>query len=299
MDKLRAIRWFVRLAELGSFTAVADELGSSKSLVSKEISRLEDAMGARLLHRSTRTLQLTPTGEGYLQHCREILIKVADSDAYIQDLQSRPKGKLRINSPMALALTDLARMFAEFMQLYPDIELDIHLGDEPADLIEQGFDLGFRASSRQVDSSYVGRPLTRFRYHVCASRSYLESHPAIRTPEDLADHNCFIYTYFLGRNRWPLDAGVEVRGSLRVNSTIFMMETIKAGLGIGFIPGFVCRQMLEDGQVVEILEDAARPDLTLYALYPARQHIPPALRACVEFLEKRFRQNQDALATPI
>ncbi|MBL4638602.1 MAG: LysR family transcriptional regulator, partial [Proteobacteria bacterium] len=141
MDTLRAMQLFVRLADLGSFTKVADETNHSKSMISKEISRLEDNLGARLLQRSTRKLQLTQVGEGYLERCRDILINLEDAQSYVQDLQDKPKGKLKINAPMALGITDLSAMFADFMLAYPDIELDIHLGDEPIDLIEQGFDV--------------------------------------------------------------------------------------------------------------------------------------------------------------
>ena len=130
MDKLRAMRLFVRLADLGSFTRVAEQMNASKSMVSKEIGRLEDDLGSRLLHRSTRNVQLTHVGEGYLQRAREILSKLEDADNFAQDLQQNLRGKLKINAPMALGITDLANLFSDFMLAYPDIELDIHLGDE-------------------------------------------------------------------------------------------------------------------------------------------------------------------------
>jgi DNA-binding transcriptional LysR family regulator len=147
MDKLRAMRLFVRLADLGSFTRVAEHTNTSKSMISREISRLEDALGVRLLHRSTRNVQLTHVGQGYLQQVREILEK--------------------INATMTLGITDLSALCAGFMQTYPDIELDIHLGDENVDLVEHGFDLGFRISYRPIDSAYVGRPLSHFNFRVC------------------------------------------------------------------------------------------------------------------------------------
>jgi DNA-binding transcriptional LysR family regulator len=288
MDKLRAIRLFVRLADLGSFTRVAEQTDVSKSMISKEISRLEDELGARLVHRTTRNVQLTHVGEGYLQRAREILAKLDDADHFVQDLQQHPRGKLKINAPMALGITDLSSLFADFMRAYPDIELDIHLGDENVDLVEQGFDLGFRASSRPVDSSYVGRPLIDFNYRVCASPQYLEMTPAIALPRDLKEHNCFVYSYFQGKNVWPIEDGIAIGGTLRVNSTIFMMEVIKSGLGIGFIPDFVCRDALLKGEVVEVLSDAEKPRLTLYALYPARHFVPAKLVQCIEFLEGWF-----------
>jgi DNA-binding transcriptional LysR family regulator len=293
MDKLRAIRLFVRLADLGSFTRVAEQTNASKSMISKEISRLEDELGARLLHRSTRNVQLTHVGEGYLQRAREILAKLDDADNFVQDLQQHPRGKLKINAPMALGITDLSSLFADFMRAYPDIELDIHLGDENVDLVEQGFDLGFRASSRPVDSGYVGRPLIEFNYRVCASPRYLEMNPTIVLPRDLKEHNCFVYSYFQGKNVWPIEDGIPIQGTLRVNSTIFMMEAIRSGLGIGFIPDFVCREALLKGEVIEVLADAKKPSLTLYALYPARHLVPAKLVQCIEFLEGWFADKQN------
>jgi DNA-binding transcriptional LysR family regulator len=297
MDKLRAIRLFVRLADLGSFTRVAEQTNASKSMISKEISRLEDELGARLLHRSTRNVQLTHVGEGYLQRAREILAKLDDADNFVQDLQQHPRGKLKINAPMALGITDLSSLFADFMRAYPDIELDIHLGDENVDLVEQGFDLGFRASSRPVDSGYVGRPLIEFNYRVCASPQYLETNPAIALPRDLKEHNCFVYSYFQGKNVWPIEDGIPIQGTLRVNSTIFMMEAIKSSLGIGFIPDFVCREALLKGQVIEVLAEAKKPSLTLYALYPARHLVPAKLVQCIEFLEGWFADKQNCKHT--
>jgi len=288
VDKLRAIQLFVRLADLGSFTRVAEQINSSKSMVSKEIGRLETELGTRLLHRSTRNVQLTHTGEGYLQRAREILAKLDDADNYVQDLQQNLRGKLKINAPMALGITDLSHLFADFMQANPEIELDIHLGDESIDLVEQGFDLGFRASSKPIDSSYVGRPLTKFTYKVCAAPDYLSRHPSISLPQDLKAHNCFIYSYFQGKNVWPIEDGVSVKGNLRVNNTMFMMESIKKGLGIGFIPDFVCQQAIDSGQVVEVLADSHKPMLTLYALYPVRYFVPPKLVQCIQYLEQWF-----------
>ncbi|PCH60153.1 MAG: LysR family transcriptional regulator [SAR86 cluster bacterium] len=288
MDKLRAIQLFVRLADLGSFTRVAEQLNSSKSMVSKEIARLEADLGVRLLHRSTRNVQLTAVGEGYLLRTREILSKLEDADGFVQDLQHNLRGKLKINAPMALGITDLSYLFADFMRANPEIELDIHLGDENVDLVEQGFDLGFRVSSKPIDSNYVGRPLTSFTYKVCASPQYLEQHPRITSHQDLKEHNCFIYSYFQGKNVWPIEDGVTVTGSLRVNNTMFMMESIKQGLGLGFIPDFVCQQAIDSGHVVEVLADTKKPLLTLYALYPDRHFVPEKLVQCIEFLEQWF-----------
>lgn len=297
MDKLRAIQLFVRLADLGSFTKVADQVNASRSMISKEIARLENDLGARLLHRSTRNVTLTHAGEGYLQRARQILAKMNEADNYVQDLQQNLGGKLKINAPMALGITDLSTLFADFMIENPDIELDIHLGDENVDLVEQGFDLGFRASSTPLDSNYVGRPLTQFSYKICASPAYLEKHPPIERTKDVKAHNCFVYSYFQGKNVWPVEGGIQVKGNLKVNSTLFMMESIKKGLGLGYIPDFVCQQAIERGDVVEVLPDATKNKLTLYALYPTRYFVPGKLVQCITFLEQWFANKNKGVGT--
>ncbi len=288
MDKLRAMHYFVRLADLGTFTAVAAELNVAKSLISKEIARLEDHLGSRLLQRSTRRLTLTLAGLQYLESSRSILSQMEDAESEVQNLQQTAVGTLRINAPMALGLTDLSSAFAAFMKQYQNISLDIHLGDEPVDLIEQGFDLGFRASSTELDSGYIGRPLRRFGYHICASPEYLARKGGVSSPEDLKQHNCFTYSYFRGLNVWPVGDAVTVSGSLKVNSTPFILDVVRAGLGIGFIPDFVCREALATGDVVEVLGGQEKPLLTLYTLYPARHHVPQRLLLCIEFLERWF-----------
>jgi len=288
MDRLGAMEIFIRLAELGSFTAVANEMNTSKSKVSKEFGRLEEHIGARLLHRSTRHLRLTSLGEVYLQKCKNIIKEVDEAQSFIQLLQQKPTGKLKVSMPMALGLTQLSSAFSDFMRAYPDIELQVHLSDDSVDLIEQAFDVGLRAASTTFDSNYIGKRLTEFSYKVVASQQYLDMHPAIKTPDDLAHHNCFVYSYFRKKNFWPLGEGVAISGSLKVNSTIFMMDLVKNDLGIGFIPDFVCCEAVDKGEVVSILPDYQRPKLTLYAMYPARHYMPITLRHFIDFMEHWF-----------
>ncbi|GGY56947.1 transcriptional regulator [Bacterioplanes sanyensis] len=288
MDKLRAIEWFVRLADLGSFTLVAEHAHTSKSMISKEISRLEQTLGVRLLHRTTRNLRLTQAGEGYLPRARQILNQLSEADNFAQQLQQTPKGRLKVNVPMALGITDLGPMFAEFMQHYPEIELDVHLSDGDIDLVEQGFDLGLRASSQALDSNYVGRPLTHFSYHICAAADYFDHHPAIIKPSDLRQHNCFEYSYFRSKNTWPIDDGVVINGTLRANSVLFMLAAIRAGHGLGMVPDFLCRDELKTGELIQVLPQAKKPQLTLYAMYPARHFVPARVLQCIEFLQQKF-----------
>ena len=288
MNKLRGIMLFSRLAELGSFAAVAEEINTTPSMVSKEIKKLEQELGSRLVHRSTRNIQLTHIGQGYLSRCREILAQVDEADAYVQQMQNSMQGKLRINAPMALGMTDLGVALSEYMRTYPKVELDIHLGDENLDLVEHGFDLGFRASSKPFDSHYTGKPLKAFNYHICASKEYLKQAAKIEKAEDLQQHNCFVYSYFLAGSNWPIAESVKINGNLKANSTLFIRDAVEAGLGIGFLPSFVAAPGLHSGRLQEILPEQEKPQLMLYALYPNRKHTPPPLLKCIEFIEGWF-----------
>ncbi len=293
MDRFRAMKLFVQLAEQGSFTRAAEQLDISKSLISKEISRLEADLGVRLLQRSTRRLQLTEIGEGYLQRCQKILRDVEDADSFAEQQRHHPAGRLRVNAPTFLGISVLSRTFADFMQAYPQVQLDIELSDNWLDMVEHGFDLSIRVASRPFDSAYVGRTITHFTSSICASPAYLASHPKIGRPADLKLHNCFTYTYYRGGDIWPLsiegEDGVEISGTLRVNSSAFMRPAILRGLGIGFMPSFVCDADLAAGRMVEVLPRIKRPVLTMYALHPARQYVPPKVSAAIDFLQTWFK----------
>jgi DNA-binding transcriptional LysR family regulator len=292
MDKLRAMQLFVRVAELGSFSQVAGQTGCSKSMLSKQISALEQTLGTRLLQRSTRRLQLTQAGEDYLQRCRDILRQIEDTEARMQQQQQIPQGKLRINAAMALGLTALAPAFAEFMRLYPQIELDIQLSDEAQDLLQHNFDLGLRVASQAFDSAYVGQTITQFSYSICASPEYLRRHGTVNCPEDLMNHQCFEYSYFRHKHIWPVGKdGVAISGKLKANSSVFLLEMIKQGMGVGFIPRFISYQALQDGEVVEVLANQHKPKMTLFALYPVRQFTPPRLKLLIEFLQSWFSRH--------
>ncbi|NKB65159.1 MAG: LysR family transcriptional regulator [Gammaproteobacteria bacterium] len=288
MDKLRAMKLFVKVADTGSFIKVANEMNVSKSMISKEVSKLEAEIGARLLHRSTRSLQLTEIGEGYLLRCKKILLKIEDTEWFVQDMQSSPRGSLRINAPMALGLTDLNSAFSAFMQAFPNIELDISLSDEPVDLIHDGFDIGFRAMSKMVDLNYAGKPIMDFKLHVVASPEYINANPLINAAKDLVKHNCFAYTYAMAGATWPIGSGVSISGQLKANNTIFIKQAARDGRGVALLPSFVCRTELEDGRLIELLPDAKRPTLKFYVLYPAREFVPLKTKSCVDFMGEWF-----------
>lgn len=293
MDKIAAMQVFVRVAELSSFSRVAEESELSSSYVSKLVQQLEDSLGTKLLQRTTRRIQLTEAGAAYLPQCREILEQIARADAMVAEKGDQPKGRLRINLPLSFALARLGPLMAKFSSQYPDLELDLNLSDEPVDLLAGGYDCGLRLTTQIQDSSYVAVRLGVFRIMVCASPDYLARCGEPATAADLARHRCFVYAYATDNNRWPLQhqdqAWVSVNGALRVNSTPFMKSFIVQGQGIGVLPEFVAMPDVGQGALVEILKEVARPALGLYAIYPERSFVPSKVRVWVDFMKLAFR----------
>lgn len=292
VDKIAAMQVFVRVAELNSFSRVAEEAELSSSYVSKLVLQLEQSLGTKLLQRTTRRLQLTEAGAAYLPQCREILEQIARADAMVAEKGDKPKGRLRINLPQSFALAALGPLMAQFAGLYPGLELDLNLSDEPVDLLAGGYDCGLRLTTQIQDSSYVAVRLAVFRIIVCAAPGYLERCGEPANPGDLARHRCFVYAYATGNNRWPLQhegqTYVTVDSALRVNSTPFMKSFIVQGQGIGVLPEFVAMPELAGGALVEILKDANRPALELYAIYPERSFVPAKVRVWIDFMKTAF-----------
>jgi DNA-binding transcriptional LysR family regulator len=292
MDRLSTFRLFVRLAELGSFTAAATEQGISTSAASKAVSELEETLDAKLLHRTTRRISLTEVGSSYLERARAVLLAVDEADAEASGAAGIACGRLRVNAPMALGLTDLGEALTAFAGAHCQIELDIELGDRHVDLLTEGFDLGLRATTDPKDSSYASQRIAAFPLYVCATPGYINLKGRPATPDELVHHKCFSYTYATAGARWPLRwAGkthVATSPTMRANNTIFLKRLVLAGLGIAVLPGFVARPEVDDGSLVELFPNVERPPLVLYAVYPERLLTPRKVSVCVAFLKNWF-----------
>ena len=294
MDRIHTLRLFVRLAELQSFTAAAAELGISASAASKALAELEASLGAKLIHRTTRRVSLTEVGVRYLERCKGILGAVDEADAEAGGGVSGAAGRLRINAPMALGLTDLGDALAAFASAHPRIELDVELGDRHVDLLSEGFDLGLRATTDPKDSSYTAQRIASFPLHVCATPAYLERRGRPSSPSDLGRHDCFAYAYATAGARWPLrfagQTHVAVTPKGRANNTVFLKRLVLAHLGIAVLPGFVARPEIGTGALVELFPEVERPPLVLYAVYPERRFAPRKVTACVASLRAWFEE---------
>jgi DNA-binding transcriptional LysR family regulator len=293
MDNLADVAVFVRVVERGSFTLAADELELSRAVVSKYVSRLEDRLGARLLHRTTRRLSLTEAGAALFEASRGALERIDEAEAAVAQFQSEPRGRLRVSAPMSFGILHLGPAMTQFARSYPRVTLDVRFDDRFVNLVEEGVDVAVRIGAL-TDSSLVARKLSSTRVLVCAAPAYLAEHGEPETPEDLTAHDCLLYSYLSTANVWRFTAPdgrevpVAVNGSFRINNGIVLGEAAAAGHGILLTPSFYVASLLRDGRLRRILSGYRLPELGIHAVHPQRSHVPPKVRAFIDFLAKRF-----------
>jgi DNA-binding transcriptional LysR family regulator len=298
MDRLTDVAVFVRVVERGSFTLAAEDLELSRAVVSKYLTRLEERLGARLLNRTTRRLALTEAGAALFEASRGAIERIEEAEAAVAQLQSEPRGRLRVSAPMSFGILHLGPALAQFARAYPKVSLDLKLDDRYVNLVEEGIDVAVRIGAL-TDSSLVARKLASTRAVACAAHEYLAQHGEPESPEDLATHNCLIYSYLSTANVWRFTAPdgreipVAVNGTLRINNGIVLAEAAVAGQGILLTPSFYVAPLLRQGRLKRILANYRLKELGIHAVYPQRDHVPPKVRAFVDFLAQRFGRKPD------
>lgn len=291
-DVFSAIPIFVAVVESGSFSAAAERLSMTKSAVSKRVSSLEDNLGTRLFHRSTRKLTLTEAGEQFSDYARNSLF-IAQQGINATTLhQGKPKGTLKINAPMTFSRLHLVPLLKEFLDLYPDIKVILNMDDKIVDMIEGGYDVGIRIGELK-DSSLIAKKLAKCDSVVCASPEYLTEYGIPKTPSDLRDHNCIYYSLFQAGVEWTFfrdneKSKVEPKGNFVVNNSDAIGEMLLQGLGICQMPTFIVRKYLDSGQLIEVLDEYNLPQHNIYAVYPERRHVPEKVRVFLNFVENRL-----------
>lgn len=295
MDKLSALSTFRRVAERGSFSAAARDLGVSNASVSKQIAELERTLGVQLILRTTRRLSLTEAGRQYFAEIAAILDQLAEADRALVALQSSPRGLLRVNAPMSFGLRHLAPVLPDFMARFPEIRVDLALNDRLVDLVEEGFDVALRIRTTLPDSTLTVRRLAHVRRVLCAAPALLARYPALRAPEDLRSLPGLAYTLSASPGTWTLrhqDTGEErsilVDAVFRCNSSIAIREALLAGVGATVIPDFVIAADLAEGRLVELLPDWKAAGHDLHAVYPSGRHLPSRARVFLDFLIESF-----------
>ena len=288
MENLADIAVFVRVVERGSFTLAADDLALSRAAVSKYVSRLEERLGARLLHRTTRRLSLTEAGAALFEASHGALERIEEAESAVTESQSIPRGRLKVSAPMSFGILHLARLLPAFAREHPQVTLDVRLDDRFVNLVEEGIDVALRIGVLR-DSTLVARKLANTRMLVCASPAYLREHGTPERPEDLASHNCLVYGWLPSAGVWRFAAAneempVAVSGNLRVNNGIVLAQAAVDGLGIVVSPSFYVAELLREGRLRRVLADFRLPDLGIHAVYPQTPHVPAKVRAFVDFL---------------
>jgi DNA-binding transcriptional LysR family regulator len=293
MDKFQEMASFVAVVEAGSFVGAADVIGLSKAAVSRHVADLEQRLGARLLHRTTRRLSLTDDGQLFFARAKEMLAAVDESESEISSRSGEPSGRLRINAPLSFGILHLAPLWPRFTQLYPKVSLDIDLSDRVVDLVEEGYDLAVRITNLP-NSQLVSRELATTRMIACASPPYLAQHGTPEHPSDLAQHEVISYSYFAARDEWTFtavdDTSVVVRTHARIHAN--NGDTCRAAAlehqGIILQPDFLVADDLRRGDLVELLPTWRAMTLGIHALYPSRKHLPIKTRRLVDFLVEAF-----------
>jgi DNA-binding transcriptional LysR family regulator len=284
---------FTRVVKEGSMAAAGRGLGFSSAVVSKRIQRLEDDVGVRLIHRSTRKLSLTDEGALFHDYCVRILAELEEAETLISQGSRQPSGTLRVTVPAAFGRQHIAPLVPEFLGRYPNVRLALHLSDQHVDLIEEGYDLAVRIGELR-DSNLVVSPLGIDKRVLVASPGYIARHGQPTCPEELHAHNALLFA-----NPTPMDAwnfidpqgkahAVRVQGNFETNNCDALREAILAGLGIALRPAWDVWRDLRQGGMVALLPDYTHPSFPIQALYPSRRHLSQKVRLFIDMLRERF-----------
>lgn len=287
------MRVFVTVVDLGSQSAAADHLDLSRPVVSRYLAELEDWVGARLLHRTTRKLSLTAAGSETLPRCRQMLELCGDMQAAVSEPDDTPRGLLRLSVSTSFGQSQLAEAIADYVKRFPLVTVDLQMLDRTVNLVDERIDLAIRMSN-DVDPSLIARRLTVCRSVVCASPAYLLEHPRPLKVEDLARHNCLTHSYF-GKGLWHFEedgehVAVPVNGNITSNEASTLLRVTLAGVGVSMLPSYQAGDYIRRGELVRLLPEAEPRQLNIYAVYASRKHMPSALRSLLDFLVLRFPQ---------
>jgi DNA-binding transcriptional LysR family regulator len=293
MEDLAYMVTFARVVKAGSFAGAARRLKVTSSVASKHVAKLEQALGVRLLNRSTRKLSLTEAGTAYYEHCARIVEEVESSQRAIAELQSVPRGLLKVTAPVTFANTRLGPILREFFERYPEIQIDLNASNRVTDLAEDGFDVAIRIA-RTLPPNVVARLLRRVRWHLCASPEYLRREGAPQHPANLSRHNCLTFPTATLGGVWHFVRGgerveVAVHGSLQANMVEALHDLALAGTGITLLPGYMAGKDIREGKLLPVLADwEIEAGSNLYAVYLPTRYLAPKVRVFVDFLVERF-----------
>ncbi|RJG06982.1 LysR family transcriptional regulator [Noviherbaspirillum cavernae] len=300
MERLAEMMTFAKVVETKSFSSAAHMLNTSKSLVSKQVSSLESALGVRLLNRTTRRMSLTEIGAAYYEHCVRISHEIDAATQTVTQLQAEPRGVLRITSPVIFASLHLAPALRTFLQRHENVEVELNASDRMVDIVDEGYDLAIRITDHPAPAM-VARKIAPVRWVTVASPEYLARHGTPHTPQDLLNHQCLLYQgipaprsggwhYRIGNKEVVL----PISGKCRVNNSEVLLQLALDGMGIVLFPTYILGRYLKSGRLKVILPDSeANPDTSLYATYMPNRYMQPKVRAFIDHLMEHFGPQPD------
>lgn len=281
---------FTEVVKAGSFTLAAEKTGHSTSFISKEVNKLEERLGVRLMHRTTRSLKLTAEGDLYFQQCQQIIEDAEQAENAISGKHGEPKGTLRVSCPIAFGVSILRPVLANYIQMYPKVALELDLDDRKVDVVSEGFDIAIRATVQLEDSSLISRLIRRSGAVTIASPEYLKKHGVPKVPYDLDRHKVMSYSNLKQPNIWQYQdvngdpMQVHVEGHVLTNNSSMMLALAVAGQGICRLPNFCLNDELQTGKLVELFSDYPKAEIGIYMVYPSRKHMSAKVRSFIDFV---------------
>jgi len=293
MNRFENMDTFIRVVEAGSISAAADRLGVAKSAVSRRLKELEKHLGVELFHRTTRQMNLTDTGRAFYHQAVRILDDVLEAEIATSQAHGTLKGSLKIALPSSFGLMHMGTVINDFLKEHPQVEFDLDFNDREVDLIQEGFDLAIRIANLP-DSSLIARRFAPVKTVICASPDYLKQMGTPRSPDDLIEHQCLVYSLLRDFEYWHLtDArGNEIKTRihpyLKASTGEFLRDAAVEGRGIIHVPTFIAYKEIESGALVPLLNEYSTSQINAYAIYPQTRHLSQRVRTFVDFLVKRF-----------
>ena len=286
---LNRVSAFVRVVQDGSFTAAAKSLRLPKSSISRSVAQLEQDLGIRLLHRTTRQLHLTDAGAAFYERVSRALGDIDEATVAAADTQVELSGSVRVTAPVDLGVWSLAPILARFIRKHPKIRVDLQLSGRVVDLVAEGFDLAVRVGPLR-DSSLIARRVGELGSAAYASPRYLKRRGVPKAVEELAQHDCVLFRSVAGKARWELtsddgdQASVDVTGALNTDDMSFVRAAVMAGCGVGLLPAFLCARAEQRGRVVRLLPRWSLNGSVLHLAYPSARFVPQRVVVLREFL---------------
>jgi DNA-binding transcriptional LysR family regulator len=292
MVNLNEFVTFAAIVEAGSFSAAADKLGISKALATRHVADLEQSLGVRLMHRTTRKIGLTAAGAMFHERCRRLITQAEQAVHEVEQFRTVPGGRIRVSAAIAFGRLHLVPLIARFLAAHEEISIELNLTDRFADLVTSGEDVVIRTADEPRLLSLVARPLAPWRWILCAAPSYLKKHGTPRAPEELSAHNCILYCSNTDGS-WKLsgaegDQPVRVRGNFKANTADGVLQATLHGMGIAAITTMAAAEEVRAGRLVRLLPQYRMPEGMMYASYLPNPTMPQCVQTFVHFLASEF-----------